>query len=221
MLAKPGARIPFKGMDALVVTSAGERISKPLKGAGAANPACAHVEPKSPDEIEDGQSVGVLITFGKFRFIHLGDLTWNKANELFCPHNLVGTVDVYEATHHAVRVEKSAAPVMRGRDCCSEAEVHGLRPRVALISCGPKYHPRGTPDGWRAIRHSPGLEDIWQTHFQIQGGTENNASEQFIANLSAENCQAHGIKLSVKPDGSFTMTNSRNGYTKPYQPHTR
>jgi hypothetical protein len=66
------------------------------------------------------------------------------------------------------------------------------------------------------IRNSPGLEDLWQNHYQVQGGPENNVPEQFIANMSAKDCQGHWIKLSAESDGSFTVTNSRNGFTKKY-----
>ncbi len=45
-------------------------------------------------------SVGNLVTFGKFRVAHLGDLTWNKEFELMCPNNRIGTVDVLLGLHH-------------------------------------------------------------------------------------------------------------------------
>ena len=38
---------------------------------------------------------GTLVTYGKFRFIDLGDLTKQKEMPLVCPNNLVGTVDLY------------------------------------------------------------------------------------------------------------------------------
>ena len=34
---------------------------------------------------DNGQSVGSVITFGQFRAIDLGDLLWNKENELDVP----------------------------------------------------------------------------------------------------------------------------------------
>jgi hypothetical protein len=60
------------------------------------------------------------------------------------------------------------------------------------------------------------LEDFWQLHYQTGGGPENNVPEQFIANLSANDCQGHWIKLSAASDGSFTVTNARNQHRRTY-----
>src|SRR5712692_2288903 len=92
-VAKPGDKIVMAGLDVRVVTSAGETIKAALPGAGKPNPYCANFKP-GENNAEDPQSVGVYITFGKFRTIHLGDLTKNKEFELMCPNNRLGTVDV-------------------------------------------------------------------------------------------------------------------------------
>src|SRR5215510_8833530 len=76
-VAKPGDKIAVAGLGVQVVTSAGETIKTPLPGAGGANPYCATFKP-GDNNIEDPLSVGVHITFGKFRTMHLGDLTKNK-----------------------------------------------------------------------------------------------------------------------------------------------
>jgi beta-lactamase superfamily II metal-dependent hydrolase len=49
---------------------------------------------------EDPMSVGTLVTFGRFRTIHLGDLTKNKEFELMCPNNRIGSGDVLLGLHH-------------------------------------------------------------------------------------------------------------------------
>ncbi|HEY2843969.1 MAG TPA: MBL fold metallo-hydrolase, partial [Bryobacteraceae bacterium] len=85
-VAKPGDKIPMAGLDVRVVASAGQTIKTPLPGAGMANPYCAAFKP-ADSNAEDPQSVGVHITFGKFRTMHLGDLTKNKEFELMCPNN--------------------------------------------------------------------------------------------------------------------------------------
>lgn len=227
IIAKPGEKLPIQGMDVEVITAGGKRISTPLDSAGAPNAACANIKPRDPDESEDGQSVGLLITIGKFRFIHLGDLTWNLINDVFCPNNLIGPVDVYLTTHHAMVMPKDIAQIRPAqccsedwsRSCCSDAELHGLSPRVAIFNVGPEYHTGATPAGWQAIHNTPGLEDIWQNHYQFQGGKENNAPEQFIANLeTGKEDMGYWIKLSVSADGSFTITNTRNRYSKKYPP---
>ncbi len=92
-VAKPGDKISIAGGDVRVVASAGQVIKTPLPGAGMANPYCASFKP-GDNNPEDPQSVGVVVAFGKFRTIHLGDLTKNKEFELMCPNNRIGTVDV-------------------------------------------------------------------------------------------------------------------------------
>jgi len=207
LLVKAGDTIPFKGVNVTVLTAAGDKISSPLKntGAGQANGLCAATQLRGEDKSENARSVGTLLTFGKFRMINLGDLTWNKEYELVCPNNAVGTVDVYLTTHHGMNM---SGP---------EAIVHALRPRVAVMNNGARKG--GTPEAWKAIRSSPGLEDIWQLHFAVAGGKETNAADTFIANTD-EACEGKWIKLSAQPDGTFTVTNSRNGHSKTYKPQS-
>jgi hypothetical protein len=89
----------------------------------------------------------------------------------------------------------------------------------------------GAVQTFQILRRSPGLDDLWQNHYSIVGGQEYNAPERFIANLeepgvssAATSAQtppvhmgpAHSIKVSARADGSFTVTNTRNGHTKSY-----
>ena len=93
-VAKPGDRIAVAGLEVQVVASGGETIKMALPGAGAPNPYCASFKP-GPNNAEDPMSVGVYVTFGKFRTIHLGDLTKNKEFELMCPINRIGAIDLF------------------------------------------------------------------------------------------------------------------------------
>src|ERR1700676_3599411 len=79
-VVKPGDKIPVAGLDWLIVASAGQVLKTPLRGAGKPNPYCSEFKP-GENNAEDPQSVGSFITFGKFRTIHLGDLTKNKEFE--------------------------------------------------------------------------------------------------------------------------------------------
>jgi competence protein ComEC len=172
-----------------------------LPGAGQPNLFCAAESQPSDDNSENPRSLGILVTFGKFRFIDLGDLTKKKELELVCPLNRVGTVDVYLTTHHGL--DQSNA----------KAIVHALQPRVAVMNNGP--HKGGKPEAWRIVHDSPGLQDMWQLHYAMDAGKENNVSGPFIANTD-ENCQGAYIKITARPDGSFTVFNSRNRYSKNY-----
>jgi competence protein ComEC len=199
---KAGDTIPVKGLDVKVLAAAGEGITVPLPGAGGANPLCATFKPKAEDKSENGRSVGMMITLGKFRVIDLGDLTWNKEAELVCPANKLGTVDVYLTTHHGMDL---SGP---------ETIVHVLQPRVAIMNNGARKG--GSPDAWQVIRKSPGLLDIWQLHYAVKGGKDFNAPDSFIANTD-EQCEGKWIKLTALPDGTFTVVNSRNKYEKTYK----
>jgi competence protein ComEC len=226
-VATPGMKIPVAGLEVLVVTSAGETIKAALPGAGGANSYCASFKP-GENNAEDPMSVGTHVTFGKFRTIHLGDLTKNKEFELMCPNNRIGTVDVLLGLHHGVDTSNS------------EVLVHALRPRVAIMNNGTRKG--GQPEVMKTLHASPGLESVWQMHFSQLSGQEYTVPGMFIANLIDEplaampvgpiaapqpgpgappaplhNGTAYWIKVSAQPDGSFTVTNGRNGFNKNYQ----
>lgn len=221
IIVKPGDKVPIKGLDVVVVSAGGKNITRPLKGAGGvANPACSKVDKRAEDDAEDGQSVGVVIGSGRFRYAYLGDLTWNAANRLFCPTNLIGTVDAYLVTHHAQSMTNELGGYYHGLSCCSAAEVRGLSPRVAMVSMGRQGHKYGSPDAMKVMHDTPGLE-LWQTEKIMAGGEAGlNAKDDRIASLVGEKTElVPHIKLVASPDGSFTVTNSRNGFSKNYPAH--
>jgi beta-lactamase superfamily II metal-dependent hydrolase len=169
-VAKPGDKLPVAGLDWRIVTSAGKAITAPLAGAGKPNAACASFTPRpATNDPENGQSVGSVITFGKFRTIDLGDLLWDNEKDFMCPNNLVGTVDLYIASHHGIDASGSAALV------------HGLQPRVAIEQNGTRKG--GTVQTNKTIYASPGFEDLWQMHWSYNAGTELNPAGLFIANI--------------------------------------
>jgi hypothetical protein len=226
-VAKPGDRIALKGVDWRIVASAGEIAKSPLPGAGRANPECANFKPVD-NNAEDPMSVASYITFGKFRTTHLGDLTRNMEFKLMCPNTNLPTVDLFLGMHHGQ--ESSNSPVMD----------HALRPRVAIMNNGTRKG--GEPFTMMSIHSSPGFEDLWQIHFSLLSGQEYTEPGMFIANLLDEpsavmpvapmpvpppgaagiqpapthNGKAYWIKVSAQPDGSFTVTNQRNSFSKTY-----
>jgi hypothetical protein len=70
----------------------------------------------------------------------------------------------------------------------------------------------------KTLRSSPGFQDLWQLHYSLTAGADLNTPEQFIANMQAMDCQGHWIKVSARRDGSFTVTNTRNNFSKTYKP---
>ena len=201
LVLKPGDRIPFKEMEVTAVSANGESIGKNLAGGGAPNALCAAAPKKDVDPTENARSLGIHVRYGKFRFLDLGDLTWNKELELVCPNNRVGPVDVYLTTHHGMDASGPAAIV------------HSLAPRVAIMNNGAKKG--GAVPAWQAVKASPGLEDLWQVHFALAGGKDNNAAEDMIANVD-EKCQGFGLMVSAGRNGAFSVMNERNGKTKQY-----
>jgi competence protein ComEC len=191
---KPGDAIAIKGLDITVVAAGGAHIDRK----GDPNPYCAGLAPRDNETGENPQSSGVVVQFGKFRFADFGDLTWNKELELLCPDNRVGKVDLYLTSHHGGETSKS---------------IWALAPRVAIMNNGARKG--GDPKGWKTVRDSPGLEDLWQLHFAVAGGKESNAPDTFIANV-VEHCGGQYLKVSASSDGSFTVFNPRNKYTKAY-----
>jgi competence protein ComEC len=190
-----GDKIAIKGLDITVLTAAGRVIARP----GGANPYCTGLAPVKGEEGENTQSAGVLIQYGKFRFDDPGDILWNEELALECPDNKVGKVDVYLTAHHATHVPPKS--------------VYGLAPRVILMNNGPRKG--GLPAAWELLHETPGLEDIWQLHYSLAGEKERNAPDAFIANLDASD-DGHYLKISASEDGSFTVFNPRNKYSKSY-----
>jgi competence protein ComEC len=202
VVARPGDALRVGDLEVRFVSAAGALLTRPLAGAGAANPLCADYQAKDPDPTENAQSVGMLLTYGRFRMIDLGDLTWNKEHDLACPNNLVGAVDLYLTTHHGQNI--SGLPAL----------VHALRPRVAIMNNGARKG--GSAEAWSGARASPGLEDLWQLHYATANDAAHNSPETFIANM--DETTGHEIAVSAQRDGGFTVTNTRNGFSRTYKP---
>ena len=223
---KAGDRVPVAGVDWRIVISAAQAMKTPLPGAGKANARnCANFQrkpdPATPDD--NAQSVGSVITFGEFRALDLGDLLWNNEFDLVCPRNMLGVVDLYLVTHHGL--DRSGSPAL----------VHSVLPRVAVMQNGPRKG--GAPTTFQTLRESPGLEDIWTSHWSYAAGVEHNSPGVFIANMddmatiagiidpgaaagaprgNPAHTPAYSFRISAQRNGTFTVTNLRNGFKKTY-----
>jgi len=228
-VVKPGDSIPVKDLTWRVVAAAGNVMKTNLPGAGRANSYCAESKPQDPDPTENAQSVSSYITFGKFRIVHMGDLTYNKELDLMCPNNRLGTTDVFIVSHHGQAISNSPALV------------YALHPRAAIINNGTRKG--GQPDAMRVLFSSPGLEDLWQMHFSLLSGQEYTVPGAFIANqidqpdtalpiaawmpppqgqqappAPVHNGKSYYFKIAAQQDGTFTITNMRNNFSKTYRP---
>lgn len=201
MTVKPGWGLPIKGIQVRVLSAAGDVIDTPLPGAGRANAYCGSEPPAPTDDTENARSVGVLVTYGRFRFLDLGDLTKKKELGLACPNNLIGGVDLFLVTHHGADLSNP------------KALVWALHPQVAVIDNGPRKG--SSPAAWQIVHDSPGLEDLWQLHYAEESDKLHNVDADHIANVK-EHCEGAFLKVSAESDGSFALTNSRTGVTKSY-----
>jgi beta-lactamase superfamily II metal-dependent hydrolase len=208
VILKPGDTLPFKGMRVQVLTSARAEITEPLPGAGQPNPLCPTVPSAPVDPSENSQSVGVLITYGQFRFVDLGDLTTRGELDLACPRNLIGTIDLYLTTHHGTAHPGS------GDSSNAPEIVRALDPRVAIMNNG--AIKGGHPVAWQIVHDSPGLQDLWQLHYAVMSDKDHNVPEQFIANMD-QNDDGHYIEVRAESDATFTVINSRNNFQKTYR----
>ena len=159
------------GLDITAVASANQFIRTNLPGGGGQNASCAGVKQKDESAYPDpdnGESAGFVLTYGRFRTIDLGDLTWNGELDLMCPTNRIGTVDLYLTSHHGL--EKSGSPAL----------VQALRPRVVVMNNGTRKG--GTPEVFAGLQETVGIEDLWQLHWSYNVGLE-NAPARFIANV--------------------------------------
>ena len=190
IVARPGDRLPLKDVDATVVTSAREVLSRPLAGAGSANPACSAPSPEEQEVIENPRSTGLMLRFGRFRFLDVGDLVTTPLRALFCPVDRVGPVDAYLVTHHG------------NADAADPATFAALKPRTAIVNNGATKG--GAPQLLGMLQDLK--IDSWQLHRSTNPASR-NADAARIANL--DETTANVIRLDANDDGSFAVTNGR------------
>src|SRR5687768_12673463 len=205
IVVKPGETIPLKGIEIKVLASNRALIDAAPKSA--ANPLCEGVVPRPPDRSDNSASVGMLFTFGTFRFLDLGDLTQDLEYQMACPSNRLGEVDLLLTTHHGAA--SSNAPVL----------VHALKSRVAIMNNGARKG--GDLPVLQTYKSAPGLEDLWMLHYAVVAGADGNVAEPMIANLGdvadpAVKDTGFGINVTVQPNGTFTVVNERNDVSKTY-----
>ena len=141
--------------------------------------------------------------------------------------NRLGTVDLLIAARHG--------------NVNADLLAHALRPRAIVTNNGTRKGAQ--PEAMKIFFTSPGVQDVWQIHFSQLSGQEYTVPGMFIANLTDQqqtampvapftpppqgqqappppehNGNAYYLKISAQQDGTFTVTNTRNGFSKTYAP---
>lgn len=213
-------------------------------GAGKPNPECASFKPRDETHVDPDNfySVGTVISLGKFRTVNLGDFTWNLEHELMCPNNPIGTVDLYLTSHHGIDQSGSAALVHalhpRVAVMHNSARKGGAIQTMQILHTSP-----GLEDIWQlhwayaaGVEHnSPGVFIANLEDPEAMANALTNPPPTFGQppapgapppargagggggrGRGGHNGPAFYIKVSAEPDGTFTVTNTRNDFSKTY-----
>jgi hypothetical protein len=200
---RPDDHLPLADVDAIIVASAGSVLAKPMANAGGTNPICQDHAVPPGDPYENPRSTGVVIRYGQFRFLDLGDLTGQPLFDLVCPKDLIGPVDAYLVAHHG------------GPDAADPATFAAFKPRVAIMNNG--LRKGGALNTYQALHQVAGLEAVWQLHASAAAG-DSNFAPGHIAN--PDESTSYWIKLVARADGSFRVLNQRTGEWASYPART-
>jgi len=187
VIAAPGGEVPLKGAMVKILCGNGLVLNEPA-GAPQIRPCAANPEhPAKPEDRSDNaRSIGFLLTYQGFKFLDLGDLTWNVEHKLVCPVNLVGAVDLYQVSHHGL--DQSNSPAL----------LRAVSPTVAVMNNGARKGGSAPTFAW--LKETPGLKDVFQLHRNVATGPGDNAAPELTAN-DDEKCEGAGIVVTVDPSG--------------------
>ena len=202
VVARAGDVLRFGSLTDTIVASDGDAIAKPLPGAGGHGAQCDTPPMAANGGLENEKSVGSILTFGKVRIAALGDLTWNREHDLFCPIDKVGHVQVLLVTNHGMA--QSSNP----------ASIAALRPDIVIM--GNSATKGAVPATVNTINATPGLRGFWKLHASI-AHADLNGDPDYIANPDPAPDRGQSIRLDITRGGRITVTNSRNGFTRTYQ----
>ncbi|MEO5995156.1 MAG: MBL fold metallo-hydrolase [Chitinophagaceae bacterium] len=207
-LIKPGAIIHLKNLPggfqklSLQFVGADKHFVPVVKTPTPTNE-CESVAAKAIDNSDNANSQVLIMNYGPFRFFDAGDLTWNIEKNLVCPVNIVGTVDVYQVSHHGL--DQSNHPLV----------IKALAPTVSIMGNGTQ---KGCgPETIGSLRTTPSIQAQYQLHKNIRADSMYNTREEYIANLKA-NCDGNYVKLTVAPDGKkYTVSIPSNGHERVFK----
>ena len=195
-----GETLTIDGLE-LVAVDSDRAIVEASLGDGGPGTNCAAATTKAEDGGEENaRSLGFLMRWGKARLLALGDTTWNVENDIVCPDNHAGMVDLYVADNHGS--ETSNSPVF----------LANIAPRVVLFQNGPRKGADASV--FDTVRAAPGFEALWQMH-EAERSPDSNEPQRHIANV-AGGTDGHPLLVYVANDGAITIVNSRSGHSETY-----
>jgi competence protein ComEC len=159
---------------------------------------------------DNDNSAGFVLTFGGFRFFEGGDLTWNIEEKVATPHNVAGSIDVYQANHHG------------NVDASNPILLKSIAPTVVVMNNGPRKG--GLAGGFANLKEAPSVQALYQVHKSFLAPADVQAPAEYIANqedlsgANAAKCPANVIKLSVAPDAkTYTVSIPATGHSRTYR----
>ncbi len=200
---KPGDVLPITGLKITVLTAGMKTITSPLPGGGQVNDLAP---PAQPDLPRHRRQRGLCRTAIRVRQVPHGRLRRSA---------FVGRV-------------RSDVPQEPGRH---RGPLHGQPSRPAYVerevlraSPAPAggHHEQRAPQGRRprGAGHRPEFSRPGRplaTALLAQGRRRQDAPKDFCANIT-DPCEGKPIHVVVQRDGTFTVTNTRNGFSKTYKP---
>jgi competence protein ComEC len=199
----PGQALKIDDLIITAIDSDREIPTKPIAGKGAPGVGCAL--PAIPHDTnlggeENARSLGTVAGWGKARVLVLGDTTWDVENQLVCPRDLIGPVDMMIANNHGT--SNSGNPNL----------LNTVKPTVFVFNNGPR---KGADEATLAtIAAAPFVKGMWQLHFATRSPDKNAPADQ-IANIEGPD-MTHPLQIAIGKNGTIAVTNPRTGATKTY-----
>jgi len=190
----------------LTAVASDRQVIAPLPGAGGPGVGCDRARPhEENDEIENQHSLGLLATYGQARILALSDQVWNVENDLVCPIDRIGKVDLMFVNNHGSNT--STSPVI----------IDTLKPSAMIMLNG--VTKGGSEEALTTLRTFPTM-DVWQMHFAVRFPALNYPADQ-IANIEPMPNENWPLHINVLKSGDITVANARNGYSKTYPKASR